>query len=1016
MQIRRRLANRATRHGRIVVCGAVVLTAGLLADAHAQTYTNPLLTTSFPGPSNTQPGDPGFPGSSGPADPCILEYEGSYYVYPTGNGFSYKAMGSDNLIDWTGNVTPFNMPSGSPWKVWGLWAPEVEYIRGRFYLYYTAGSGDLSQQHIGVADCDSPTGPFVDRSSSTPLIADVSIDAECLQDGPDLYLYYVRWNGSSLSTWVQKLLDPLTIDTSVPARQCISASAGWEATVDEGPSVFKRDGKYYMFYSGNYAHTANYAVGVATADNPLGPWTKQPEPLNPVFKRNDAVGLWGPGHGQNLIGPDGLGDWFVYHQKTEPTDMLDGSTLNYRRRLTLDRVVPLARRGDKGLWFVSSGGTKTATPRPRLAFEASNFHTNQLPASFSAVSGAWTATNKRMSAPSDGTLRINRSLTRGNLQDFRFEWWLRAEASFVATPESSIEFGFSERRVGTAYRVEFQIRPGLHAMRFVEVNEETNDATVIASADLDPAINWTTQSRRITVTKVGNRWQFLIDRNSVVTAQYSTVLDDRAWIRTVGMPASLDGYRQTIAAVEDFECTACTLGAFTFLAGTWTPVAPTWSDDGYLRQTDQSAGLKIALRDDLTLGEFNLSADFALVSQQTGGGASPRHGLVHNYKDTQNYAMVLVDDQNDVVTTGAVIGGVVQPWVVASTGVPATFFATDYHNLAVTTDSTAGQFVYSLNGREMLRRSYAGLPSNGRGGLVVDSSDVMVDNFRFSGQPVGTDIDQDGVPDAIDTCPENANPQQEDSDADGLGDACDNCPDVANPDQADVDGDGAGDACDTCPFLAGADQTDTDHDGLGDACDNCPNAPNADQADGDGDGLGDACDPCPGDPRNDNDEDGVCDGIDNCPGRSNPDQVDTDGDGLGDACDSCPGVVNADQADRDGDGVGDACDNCLHVANADQADGDGDGVGDACDLCPGTPAGAPIDATGCIPADFDHDNDVDLNDFTFFRSCFSGPNRPLPYPECSPTDLDRDDDVDLDDFAVFRGCFNGPNRPPTCQR
>jgi hypothetical protein len=57
------------------------------------------------------------------------------------------------------------------------------------------------------------------------------------------------------------------------------------------------------------------------------------------------------------------------------------------------------------------------------------------------------------------------------------------------------------------------------------------------------------------------------------------------------------------------------------------------------------------------------------------------------------------------------------------------------------------------------------------------------------------DMDQDGVMDDQDNCPNTANPGQEDTDGDGVGDACDNCPMLDNADQSDCDGDQMGDAC-----------------------------------------------------------------------------------------------------------------------------------------------------------------------------------------------------------------------------
>src|SRR5581483_4618568 len=49
-------------------------------------------------------------------------------------------------------------------------------------------------------------------------------------------------------------------------------------------------------------------------------------------------------------------------------------------------------------------------------------------------------------------------------------------------------------------------------------------------------------------------------------------------------------------------------------------------------------------------------------------------------------------------------------------------------------------------------------------------------------------------------CPADAGPS--DADADGICDAIDNCPETANPDQLDTDQDGVGDACDACTNTA----------------------------------------------------------------------------------------------------------------------------------------------------------------------------------------------------------------------
>lgn len=107
-----------------------------------------------------------------------------------------------------------------------------------------------------------------------------------------------------------------------------------------------------------------------------------------------------------------------------------------------------------------------------------------------------------------------------------------------------------------------------------------------------------------------------------------------------------------------------------------------------------------------------------------------------------------------------------------------------------------------------------------------------------------------------------------DTDGDGVLNAADNCPADANPGQADNDADGQGDVCDA----------DDDNDSVSDSADNCDIVANTDQADNDADGKGDVCDA-------DDDNDAVSDEQDNCQYNPNLNQQDDDNDGKGDACD-----------------------------------------------------------------------------------------------------------------------------------
>jgi len=99
------------------------------------------------------------------------------------------------------------------------------------------------------------------------------------------------------------------------------------------------------------------------------------------------------------------------------------------------------------------------------------------------------------------------------------------------------------------------------------------------------------------------------------------------------------------------------------------------------------------------------------------------------------------------------------------------------------------------------------------GGEIDAGTDgsIVLDDAAPDGPPPPdgppTDLDADGIANALDNCPMLANQDQHDEDADEVGDVCDNCPHVANLSQANImeggSADAVGDACDPNPTATG---------------------------------------------------------------------------------------------------------------------------------------------------------------------------------------------------------------------
>jgi beta-xylosidase len=253
------------------------------------------------------------------ADPFVRKEGDTYYAYATNaSGRNIQVATSPDLVKWT-QLTDA-MPALPSWAKLGgslVWAPEVIKLGDKFVLYYTARDKASNKQCVGVATSDKPEGKFRDTHPA-PLVCQVeeggTIDSSPYHDGDKLYLYYKNdGNCCGLATYlyVQELApDGLSL-VGEPAR-LVRNDKAWEGRVVEAPTMWKQDGKYYLFFSANNYAGLEYSVGYANCETPTGPCEDAPE--NPILKsrmtRKPLV--IGPGH-QSIIVDDDGGPWLVYH-------------------------------------------------------------------------------------------------------------------------------------------------------------------------------------------------------------------------------------------------------------------------------------------------------------------------------------------------------------------------------------------------------------------------------------------------------------------------------------------------------------------------------------------------------------------------------------------------------------------------------------------------------------------------------------------------------------------------------
>lgn len=282
----------------------------------------------------------------GEGDPYILKFNGIYYLYTStvDDKAGVKAWSSADLVHWEyrGLVTTELVTKAA-------YAPEVIYWNGQFYMYTSpAGRGHY------VLKSDSPLGPFTVQTENKGM----GIDGHVFIDDDGKWYFYSTGAGRIN---VRPMSDPYTFgalaDTGAEMK-------GWT----EGPTVVKRNGKYYMTYTGNHIWSKAYRVNYSSSISPMTGFTPASS-QNPILINTEGnhVGL---GHNSIVRGPDLDSDYMVYHNHASPG-----------RNMNLDRIV---WNGDK---MIVLGPTTSTQTDPEMPDFSDRFQRAALGKEWKAVNG-----------------------------------------------------------------------------------------------------------------------------------------------------------------------------------------------------------------------------------------------------------------------------------------------------------------------------------------------------------------------------------------------------------------------------------------------------------------------------------------------------------------------------------------------------------------------------------------------------------------------------------------------------
>lgn len=263
-------------------------------------------------------------------DPSVCRGpDGSWYLTGTVEPFwdyntGIKVWLSRDMVHWDAlgfvykyGASPWHKPYLQAKKP--LWAPEIHYLKGTFWLTYSLpgydGTGKTSGCGLLKSTSGKPEGPYIDVHPNERLGDE--IDASLFED-TDESVYFLWHSGkiAKMSADMSRLSEPyhwLRSSASDPAPdhhsglcEGIFGKGSFDHVGYEGVFLMKRAGTYYLTCSEMI--DGRYSCMVATSKSIYGPYSARSEVIphggHNMFFSDETGKLW-----STIFGSDGDAPW-----------------------------------------------------------------------------------------------------------------------------------------------------------------------------------------------------------------------------------------------------------------------------------------------------------------------------------------------------------------------------------------------------------------------------------------------------------------------------------------------------------------------------------------------------------------------------------------------------------------------------------------------------------------------------------------------------------------------------------